>query len=539
MKHNIWLLALLLPFTLVNAQKKADRKTLGNLQASISYLASDGLEGRLTGTKGEQLAATYIAEQMKQAGLSPKGNDGYLQTFPVSESRIIGDKSLLTMNISSLTPGEEFIPLPFSAEKSAKGDVIRDVNEPDNIWLVNVKEFEVQPHAEPIEVYRQYAREAAKASATGVVFYNGTETPDEVKKWLSSSSKPLTIPVVWVNKDVSKTILKAEDLHINIRVAFSATKRTGTNVVGYIDNKAPNTIVIGAHFDHLGHGEDHNSLAPNEKAIFNGADDNASGTAALLELARQLKGSRFSKNNFLFVAFSGEELGLFGSKYFTEHSAIDPATFNYMINMDMIGRLDSSKGLQIGGIGTSPSWSALMQQTAPEGVHLTYDSSGTGPSDHTSFYRKNIPVLFFFTGTHTDYHKPTDDPEKINYDGELRVIKMVYNIVGKTNDMPKLIFTKTRELQTGISSNPRFTVTLGIMPDYTYQKTGVRVDAVSDGKTAQKAGLITNDVIVQLGPVAVSNLEDYMKALSSFKKGDSTTVKIRRGETEKVFNIRF
>lgn len=495
------------------------------------------MDGRRTGTSGEQLAVAFIADQMKQSGLIPKGNEGYLQTFTVSEGRVIGDKSLLTVNIANLTPGEEFIPLPFSAEKSVKGDVIKDVNEPDNIWLINVKEFEVQPHAEAVEIYRQYAREAAKASATGVVFYNGTEKPEEVKKWLSANSDPLTIPAVWVNSSVSKTISAAEDIHINLRVAFAVSKRTGTNVVGYIDNKAPYTIVIGAHFDHLGHGEDHNSLAPDSKSVHHGADDNASGTAAMLELAHQFKGARFSKNNYLFVAFSGEELGLFGSKYFTEHSTVDPATFNYMINMDMVGRLDENKGLQIGGIGTSPVWPALMPQTAPEGLRLTYDSSGTGPSDHTSFYHKNVPVLFFFTGTHPDYHKPSDDADKINYEGEIRVIKMVYNIVEKTNEMPRLTFTKTRELQTG--SSARFTVTLGIMPDYTYQKAGVRVDAVSEGKPAQKAGLAVNDIIVGLGKMAVSNLEEYMKALSTFKKGDSTTVKIRRGETEKVLNIRF
>ena len=536
-KHNILLFALLLPFTQSNAQKKADRKSLGNLQNSIITLSSDKMDGRRTGTPGEQLAVAFIADQMKQSGLIPKGNDGYLQTFPVSEGRIIGDKSLLTVNVANLTPGEEFIPLPFSAEKSVKGDVIKDINEPDNIWLINVKEFEAQPHAEAVEIYRQYAREAAKSSATGVVFYNGTEKPDEVKKWLSATSEPLTIPAIWVNSAVSKTISAAEDIHINIRVAFAVSKRTGTNVVGYIDNKALTTIIIGAHFDHLGHGEDHNSLAPDSKSIHHGADDNASGTAAMLELARQFKGSRFSKNNYLFVAFSGEELGLFGSKYFADHSSVDPATFNYMINMDMVGRLDETKGLQIGGIGTSPTWPALMKQAAPEGLQLTYDSSGTGPSDHTSFYRKNIPVLFFFTGTHTDYHKPSDDADKINYEGEIRVIRMVYNIVEKTNELPKLTFTKTREMQTGTST--RFTVTLGIMPDYTYQKAGVRVDAVSDGKPAQKAGLMTNDIIVGLGKTAVSNLEEYMKALSGFKKGDSTTVKIRRGDNEKVFNIRF
>jgi aminopeptidase YwaD len=537
-KHTTCLLALLLPFTtLVNAQKKADRKMLGNLQTHITYLASDKLEGRRTGTPGERLAAEYIAAQMKLAGLTPAGDSGFLQVFPVSEGRLIATTSHLTVNKSTLPAGEQFIPLPFSAQKSAKGDVLPDVNEPDNIWLFNVKDFEMSPHADPLEIYRQNAREAAKAGATGVIFYNGTEIPEDVKKWLTVSIEPLTIPVMWVNNETSKVLDDAEDLRIDMKVDFAAGRRTGTNVVGLIDNKAASTIVIGAHFDHLGHGEDHNSLAPNDKTIHHGADDNASGTAALLELARQLKASRLQKYNYLFVAFSGEELGLFGSKYFTEHSAIPPASFNYMINMDMIGRLDPAKGLEIGGIGTSPVWPNLLKETVPADIRTTYDSSGTGPSDHTSFYLKNIPVLFFFTGTHSDYHKPSDLATKINYDGEMAVIKVVYTLVEKTNGMEKLAFTKTRDKQT--STNARFNVTLGIMPDYTWQKPGVRVDGVSDNKPASKAGIHTNDVIVELGAHTIVNLEDYMQALGTFKKGDKTTVKVRREDSEKVFDVQF
>ncbi|MCF6401749.1 M28 family peptidase [Chitinophaga filiformis] len=540
MKHTICLLALLLPFTHeLNAQKKADRTTLGNLQAHITFLASDKLEGRRTGTPGERLAAEYIATQMKLAGLTPKGDSGYLQTFPVSEGKLIATSSHLTVNKTTLTAGEQFVPLPFSAQKSAKGDVLRDVNEPDNIWLFNVQDFEMQPHADPLEIYRQNAREAAKAGATGVIFYNGNEKPQEVQKWLSATVDPLTIPVMWVNSETSKLLSDAEDLRINMQVNFTSGRRTGTNVVGYIDNKAASTIVIGAHFDHLGHGEDHNSLAPNDKTIHHGADDNASGTAALLELARMLKASRLHRYNYLFVAFSGEELGLFGSKYFTEHSSIAPGSFNYMINMDMVGRLDPAKGLQVGGIGTSPVWPTLLKQAIPAELRTTYDSSGTGPSDHTSFYRKNIPVLFFFTGTHSDYHKPSDEAAKINYAGELSVIKVVYALVEKTNGMDKLPFTHTRDKQPAATSSARFTVTLGIMPDYTWQKPGVRVDGVSDNKPASKAGILANDVIVELGSHTIVNLEDYMQALSTFKKGDKTTVKVRREDSEKVFDVQF
>lgn len=510
---------------------------LGNLQTHITYLASDKLEGRRTGTPGEQLAVEYIAAQMKLAGLTPKGDNGYFQTFPVSEGKLIGSNAHLQINKTILTPGEQFVPLPFSAEINATGDVLPDVNEPGNIWLFNVEDFEMQPHADPLEIYRQNAREAAKAGATGVIFYNGTESAAEVRKWLSMPVQPLSIPVIWVNQEVSKTLSNTEDLSIDMEAAFASGKRTGTNVVGFIDNKAPHTIVIGAHFDHLGYGEDHNSLAPHDKNVHHGADDNASGTAALLELAREIKESRLQKNNYLFVAFSGEELGLFGSKYFTEHSLIAPATFNYMINMDMIGRLDTAKGLQIGGIGTSPVWPVILQQTVPANLRPAYDSSGTGPSDHTSFYLKHVPVLFFFTGTHNDYHKPSDEAFKINYEGEAKVIRLIYEVVEKTNNMDKLTFTPTRDKQT--STSARFSVTLGIMPDYTWQKIGVRVDGVSDNKPASKAGILTHDVIIELGPHVISNLEDYMQALSSFKKGDITTVKVRREDAEKVFDVQF
>ena len=522
----------------VPAQKKADRKTLENLQAHVTYLSSDKLEGRRTGTPGEKLAAEYIADQMQKAGLTPKGDNGYLQTFTVREGKEVGEATRLNVNNDTFTPGEQFLPLPFSAEKAAKGEVLPDVKEPDNIWLIDVQDMELNPHAPALPQYQQKAAEAAKEGATGVIFFNGKEDIHSVEKWLDESPKKLSIPALWVNGDISKK-LKSDDANgfqINLEVAFKEAKRTGTNVIGYIDNGAPKTIILGAHYDHLGYGEDHNSLSTGEKAIHNGADDNASGTAALLELGRQLRSGRFKNNNFMLVAFSGEELGLFGSKYFTAHAPISLAQANFMINMDMVGRLDAAKGLQVGGIGTSPLWTAILEQSSSAGLKLNYDSSGVGPSDHTSFYRAQIPVLFFFTGTHSDYHKPTDDADKINYTGELSVIKLIYRIIEKANVQEKLAFTPTREPQV---SSARFSVTLGIMPDYTYKQEGVRVDGISDGKPAQKAGLATGDVIVQLGKQSVANLDGYMQALSTYKKGDKTTVTVKRGTKQQTFNIQF
>src|SRR5207342_532032 len=235
-----------------------------------------------------------------------------------------------------------------------------------------------------------------------------------------------------------------------------------------------------------------------------------------------------------------EELGLFGSKYFVENPTVSLNSINYMINMDMVGRLnDSTRVLTIGGYGTSPEWSSLANtKNKKSSFVIKVDSSGTGPSDHTSFYRKDIPVLFFFTGLHADYHRPTDDADKINYTGEYRIVKYISDIItslDKTNQ--KLSFTKTRETQS--MSSTRFSVTLGIMPDYTFPGTGVRVDGVSDGRPAQKAGLQTGDVITRLGEYNVTSLENYMEALGKFKKGDTTTVRFVRGKDNKETQVQF
>jgi hypothetical protein len=209
-----------------------------------------------------------------------------------------------------------------------------------------------------------------------------------------------------------------------------------------------------------------------------------------------------------------------------------------MINMDMVGRMnDSTHAITIGGYGTSPSWKPLIDNIKDNSFVIKYDSSGTGPSDHTSFYRKDIPVLFFFTGLHTDYHKPSDDADKINYVGELKIIQFIQKLIESDKQHEKIAFTKTREQSSG--SSTRFSVTLGIMPDYTFPGNGVRVDGVSDGRPAKKAGISTGDVIRQLGDFKTSSVESYMQALSKFKKGDKTSVIVQRGETELVYEIVF
>jgi hypothetical protein len=315
-------------------------------------------------------------------------------------------------------------------------------------------------------------------------------------------------------------------------------ERTGKNVVGYLDNGAEYTIVIGAHYDHLGLGHDHNSREANpEGKIHNGADDNASGTAGVLELARYYSSNnRKEAFNFLFICFSGEELGLMGSKRFTENPTIDLAKVNYMINMDMIGRLnDSTKNLVIYGVGTAPDWVPMISSMRTE-FQIKQDSAGIGPSDQTSFYLKNIPVLHFFTGQHADYHKPSDDANLVNYEGEKMVLSYITLIIEKTEKLPKLQFLQTKNPDMGRAKNK---VSMGVMPDYTFEGPGLKVDGVTDGKPASAAGVKTGDIILELGGVKINNMTDYMKQLATFNKGDKTTVKVKRGTEELTLDVTF
>jgi hypothetical protein len=315
---------------------------------------------------------------------------------------------------------------------------------------------------------------------------------------------------------------------------------TANNVVGYLDNNAPTTIVIGAHYDHLGIDGENSSLDANLKnKIHNGADDNASGVAGVIELARYFStNARKENNNFLFLCFSGEELGLLGSKYFTAHPTVDLSTITYMINMDMIGRLDpQSKTVIVNGTGTSPVWEPLLKQLENETIKIKTDSSGTGPSDHTSFYLSNIPVLHFFTGAHSDYHKPSDDSEKINTEGEVSVLKLIASLIERLEREPKLTFLKTKsKMQASRSS---FKVTLGIMPSYSGDAEGLKVDGVTEGRPGQKAGILTGDVIVQLGDYPIKDIQQYMDALGKFEKGQTVPVKVKRGNDTVNLSVTF
>lgn len=518
---------------------KTDKVIIANLQTHISYLADDRLEGRRAGTNGEKLAREYIGNEFKKAGLQPKGSDGFYQPFEIYEGKQINPATHFFINNNQLETGKDFFPLAFSANISLEALPAIAVQETDMPWFYDLKEKleenKTNPQFDLTENIRTIVKKVKSKGASAIIFYNTSSIDDQLQFNSKDKSETLDIPVVYVSRDAAKKYFAdaSATLDIKLKIDIGDKKRTGNNVVGYIDNGTATTVILGAHFDHLGYGEDGNSmLRTGEKLIHNGADDNASGTAALIEMAKMLKNTKQKNNNYLFIAFSGEELGLNGSKYFADNPTIDLKSVNCMINMDMVGRLnDSTNVLTVGGYGTSPQWSSVINVNDKKSPFvIKIDSSGSGPSDHTSFYRKDIPVLFFFTGLHADYHKPTDDADKINYTGEMRIINFISSIISSTAiQSQKLAFTKTRETQS-VGSMRSGGVTMGIMPDYTYPGTGVRCDGISEGRPAQKAGLKTGDIIIQLGDYNVSSVETYMQTLGKFKKGDSTKVKFKRGQ---------
>jgi hypothetical protein len=547
MKKIVLLFILAAPAVQAQKLKKADRQIVQQLKAHVGYLADDKLEGRRAGTNGEKLAAAYLESQFRAIGLSPKGENGaYQQVFDITEGKMMLPGSRFVVNRQELHGGEEFFPLAFSPNATvSESSVSPSLAETGQPWfrdlgdlLLNNKE---NPHFDLASELQQEVKKAQEKGATALVLYNSSDIPDKIVFDEKDRSATAPIPVFYLHKEaMAKYFPDASATYdVSMQAAIGPKTRQARNLLGYIDNGATYTVVLGAHYDHLGYGEDGNSmLRTGEKLIHNGADDNASGTAALVELARLLKKSKARQHNYLFVAFSGEELGLYGSKYYVEHPTVPTSTYSYMINMDMVGRLnDSSQTLTIGGYGTSPTWNSLLSGARNPGFRVKFDSSGTGPSDHTSFYRKDIPVLFFFTGLHTDYHRPSDDADKINYTGTLKIVRYIQSVVEASASNGKLAFQKTREQQT--STSTRFSVSMGIMPDYTYSGNGVKVDGVSENRPAIKAGVRAGDIVIKLGDYTVSSVESYMQALGKFKKGDATRVIVRRGNEELTFDIVF
>lgn len=531
------------------------KKTAVVLKKHVQYLASDELEGRMSGSKGEALAAEYLIKAFKEMGLPGAFDGEYKQGFEVSYTPSANPKSFLTINGIQLEYETDFFALQYSAAGKVAGEINKlgqgisapklDHDDYQNVELrkgIVLVEMGSPDGTNPHGPFAEFANIRAKINAaeannaSAIIFIDpkGEEQPDV--KFLRSI-RAAKIPVLFLTaKGAKKANLQADFLIADMNILINRPTATANNVACFIDNQAEETVVIGAHYDHLGMGHEGGSREIERRAIHNGADDNASGTAALIELARYLKKGKYGNRNYIIVAFSGEELGLLGSSYMTRNLPLPKEKISYMLNMDMVGRLDEERSLGVNGVGSSPAW-ALSMSKAKNNFNIKTTESGIGNSDHTSFYLNDIPAIHFFTGAHDDYHKPEDDWEKLNYIGQAEIMRYMLRMIKALDKMEKVEFSKTKEEAKG--SSPNFKVTLGIMPGYFYEGEGLKVDGVSKGKTAEKAGLLKGDVIVQMGEMKISDINSYMEALARYEHGDSTEVRILRGEESHIFKVIF
>lgn len=540
-----------------------DSLLITRLQKHIRVLSHDSLEGRGTSTQGEEKAALYIQKQFELAGIPPLSvSQGYTLPFEYEDKKIIGVGNQAKLQRNNLTTPlklyKNYYPLSWSGNGIAFSQVvyvgygIQDSSlhqfDYDNKGNLQGKIFIMQtgnpdgnnPHSHFHKYDLGYRiQEAIKRGASAVVFVNNDPKSAPPDTALSLKTATLNIPVIYLKDDQFEKGIYKDGTTLFIQTEIIITKAIGKNVAAALDYGKDNWVLIGAHYDHLGRGEHGGSLHAGQKnQIHHGADDNASGTAALIELAIWIKNHpNLKQYNYAFVAFSGEELGLYGSGRFVQNCPYNIHRTNYMLNMDMVGRLDPARQiLSINGTGTSPAWK-ILDSLPMDGIILSKSESGVGPSDHTSFYKENIPVLHFFTGSHADYHKPTDIEKLINYPGEVKVIHFMQSLLEYLDTKPRIEFKKT--IDADPKSSPRFKVSLGIMPDYLYTAQGIKADGVTEGKPASKAGLQKGDIIIRLGDFQTADMTGYTKALSNFAKGMKTTVTFLRNGKEMTRDIIF
>jgi hypothetical protein len=554
-KQSLLLFAALLLTSIINAQTQwgfSPVETKERLQSDILFLSSDELEGREAGTAGEMKAAEYIRDEMIESGLEPMFGTSYFQDFEFPGEWLLGENNILVIKDESFTLHQDYFVLPNSKSASLHNQAVyvgfgwanENHNDYSDLSQLEGKIFFMEYHLPPnvddnsgrqtLEVMQQKVETALQKGASAIIFVNTQSEKADPPTSLNQRLGKEEIPILFARNHVFEYWQQIEsNTEIVLTVDLARESFTAYNVAGIIDNKAEHTVVFGAHYDHLGYGG-MGSRSPGINEIHPGADDNASGTAGILEMARYLSQSDLTSQNYIFVAFSAEEKGLIGSRYFASSDFYNKEQVSYMFNFDMLGRVEDSN-ITLYGTGTSPLWDSVIDFYTPEDLTIRKSPSGMGSSDHTNFYRENIPVLFFFSGLHDDYHRPSDTEDKINYEGMLSILGFATDMVKGLSDSGKLPFTETSmpERQTARRQGP----TLGIMPDHAFDGEGLRIQGVSENNPAQKAGLKGGDVIIRIGETKISDIYTYMKAMGGLKNVNSVMVRILRDETELDMNV--
>ena len=588
LKYLTCSLPVILIIFLFSCKQKPDI-TVEELEGHVKYLASDSLKGRMAGSQGDSLAAEYIRNELSSLGFVPLSGDGF-QRFTVTSRLVPGDENALSIEGEDFIPEKDFIPLGFSSDSELESEVIFvgygfNINTDSLKWndyqYIDVKgkwvmilraDPEIDNSASPLIPYsgdRDKAMLAKDMGAAGVLLVSGSALdPQDTFESLNSEDFPVGIPAFRIKRELADLILSKKGTTVTSleRKINSSRKPSGLktgvtlsgkseiiremnvtrNVVmvlpGEDEQLKDEYIIVGAHFDHLGlGGPGSSSMAGDTLAIHHGADDNASGVSLMIELAEKFamtKGSH--KRSIVCIAFAGEELGLLGSKYFAENPGIDLSRVNAMINLDMVGRLQETNTLQVSGIGTAEGLRELVvSETDTNRVKLVFSDEGSGRSDHTSFYGKNIPVLFYFTGAHTDYHKPSDTYDRINYPGMVTISTLIFKVSAKLATSPeRLRFREAGPKPETRRITRKKMITLGIMPDYAgIVKNGLRADEVYPGRPGAMGGMKKGDIITAINGKTVNNIQDYMFRMGQLKYGQMITVEVLRGDEKIVLLI--
>lgn len=575
---------ILLLFTLSCSQKTSNFSsdiTAKDIKSHISFLASDSLKGRDTGSADESVAAAYIIDQFKEANLKPLGNNGlFIQEFDVIRGYKEGEKgsSIEFGNQTFSSLSDSVLAYGGSASASVSADLVvigYGINAPKLKYIEQVPQlkntivllmrFGPDGEQNPHSAFGEFGNLDKKIAALVELGVKGiiiTDGPlyEKTKRTLAyrQGKARVSVPVIQVSSDIAAKLIPVSFVDYQTKlnskkkpnliftkksISISADVKENTviakNVIGILKgtDKNAGAIVIGGHYDHLGMGGSNSLSASKVPTIHNGADDNASGTAGVLELASYYSTHK-TKHDMIFMAFSGEELGLLGSDYYVNNPTYPLDSMRAMINMDMIGRLNN-KSLLIFGTGSAPVWDTLITSSNTDSLVIKQIPDGTGASDHTSFYNKNISVLHYFTDTHSDYHRPSDDTEYINFVGEKQVLDHITRVVAKLDTISAKTFYFTEAPVTQQRSVTLGSVTLGVIPDYGFRGEGMRITGVSEDRPGAHAGLLAGDILVKIGDKKLKDIYDYMDALNLYKKGDKSTITVKRGESEVTLSVQF